>query len=287
MSKPIRKILVFLLITFLLSGIFYFLIIKAGALGNFSIGLMWCPGIAGIATQLIFERSLRGLGWRFRPVKYQVLAYLTPLAYALAAYLVLWLTGLGRFDPQTAQNAISAQFGISATLSTPVFTGLYFLIIATVVVITGGLLPALGEEIGWRGLFVPELAKVTSFTNVSLISGAVWAIWHAPVLFFADYNNAGAPRWYGLLCFATLVVAISFVFAWLRLKSGSLWTATILHAAHNAFIQAFFTPLTADTGRTAYFFDEFGLLLALAGIVTAWLFWRKRAELPIPEQALT
>lgn len=280
MPKPIKKIIVFLLITLALSSIFYFLIIKAGARGNLSIGLMWCPGIAGIATQLIFERSLRGLGWQFRPVKYQWLAYLTPLAYALAAYLVLWLTGLGRFDPETVQRAISARYGIATTLSTPVFIGLYFLIVATVVVITGGLLPALGEEIGWRGLFVPELARVTSFTNVSLISGVVWAIWHTPVLFFADYNNAGAPRWYGLLCFAILVISMSFASAWLRLKSGSLWTAAILHAAHNAFIQAYFTPLTADAGRTAYFVDEFGLLLALAGVVTAYLFWRKRNELP-------
>jgi membrane protease YdiL (CAAX protease family) len=29
----------------------------------------------------------------------------------------------------------------------------------------GPLITALGEEIGWRGLFVPELAKMTSFTK--------------------------------------------------------------------------------------------------------------------------
>ena len=284
MSKPAKKILVFLLLTFAFSSVFYFLIIQSGSRGNLSIGLMWCPGLAGLITQLIFERSLRGLGWRFTPVKYQFLAYLTPLGYALVAYLLLWLTGLGRFDPQTAQTEISAAYGLPATLPTPVFTIIYFLVVATVVFVMGGLLPALGEEIGWRGLFVPELSKLTSFINVSLISGVVWVVWHTPVLLFADYNNAGAPRWYGLLCFAILVISMSFAFAWLRLKSGSLWTAVILHAAHNAFIQAFFTPLTANTGHTAYFSDEFGLLLALAGIVTAYLFWRKRAELPVREQ---
>jgi membrane protease YdiL (CAAX protease family) len=190
MSKPAKKILVFLLLTLVFSTFFYFLIINSGSRGNFSIGLMWCPGLAGLITQLIFERSLRGLGWRFKPVKYQFLAYLTPLAYALTAYLLLWLTGLGRFDPQTAQAGISAAYGIPATLPTPVFTVLYFLVIATLVFMIGGLLPALGEEIGWRGLFVPELSKLTSFTNLSLISGLVWAVWHAPVLLFADYNNA-------------------------------------------------------------------------------------------------
>jgi uncharacterized protein len=280
MSKPVKKILVFLLLTLAFSSVFYFLIIKAGALGNLTVGLMWCPGLAGILTQLSFEKSLRGLGWRFKPVKYQLTAYLTPLAYALAAYLVLWLSGLGRFDPEGARSALTGTFQLPAALPNSIFTGVYFLVVATVVFVLGGLFPALGEEIGWRGLFVPELAKVTSFTNAALISGAVWTAWHAPLLVFADYNNAGAPRWYGLLCFAVLVIAISFVFAWLRLKSGSLWTAVILHAAHNSFVQAFFTPLTADTGHTAYFIDEFGLLLALAGVLTAYLFWRKRAELP-------
>jgi len=38
-----------------------------------------------------------------------------------------------------------------------------------------------------------------------------------------------------------MIVSISFVFAWMRLKSGSLWTGVLLHASHNLFIQAFFS----------------------------------------------
>jgi membrane protease YdiL (CAAX protease family) len=285
MSKPWKKIITFLLLTFAFSGFFYYLIIRDGKLGSFSGGLMWCPGLAAIITQLIFERSLRGLGWGFKPWKYQLVAYLTPLAYALAAYLILWLGGLGRFDPAGAQQIISQQLGLPGTMSTAVFTVVYFLVVATLVVLLAAV-SALGEEIGWRGLLVPELAKVTSFTGVALISGAVWAIWHAPILLFADYNNAGAPVWFGLLCFAILVIAISFVFAWLRLKSGSLWTAVLLHAAHNAFIQQFFTPMTGPARLTPYFIDEFGLLLPLVCVALAWLAWRKRNELTESEPAM-
>ena len=50
-----------------------------------------------------------------------------------------------------------------------------------------------GEEIGWRGLLVPELAKMTSFTKTALISGIVWAAWHMPAIFLADYNSGGTP----------------------------------------------------------------------------------------------
>jgi membrane protease YdiL (CAAX protease family) len=81
---------------------------------------------------------------------------------------------------------------------------------------------------------------------VALISGVIWSVWHYPILFFADYN-ASTPAWYGAACFTVMVVGLSFAFAWMRLKSGSLWTAVLLHASHNLFIQRVFDPLTTDT----------------------------------------
>jgi membrane protease YdiL (CAAX protease family) len=143
---------------------------------------------------------------------------------------------------------------------------------------------ALGEEIGWRGFLVPELAKTTSFTATSLISGIVWSLWHYPILIYADYN-AGTPTWYGLTCFTVMVISISFIFAWMRLKSGSVWTAAILHASHNLYIQGVFTPITRDTGKTKWFVDEFGCVLPLVAIAFAIYFWTKRRELPPVQSA--
>jgi len=140
---------------------------------------------------------------------------------------------------------------------------------------------ALGEEIGWRGFLVPELARTTSFTATALISGIVWSLWRYPVLIWGDYN-AGTPTWYGLMCFTVMVISISFVFAWMRLKSGSLWTGAILHASHNLYIQAIFTPLTRDTGHTKWYIDEFGCVLPIIAIVFAVYFWSRRKELPAP-----
>jgi membrane protease YdiL (CAAX protease family) len=135
---------------------------------------------------------------------------------------------------------------------------------------------ALGEEIGWRGFLVPELYKTVGFTRTAVISGIVWSIWHYPVL-WGDYN-AGTPTWYGLSCFTVLVLAISFVFAWMRLKSGSLWTGALLHASHNLYVQNIFTPLTRNTGRTAWYIDEFGAVLPLIAVLFAIYFWRRRGE---------
>ena len=75
------------------------------------------------------------------------------------------------------------------------------------------------------------------------------------------------------LTFTWMVVASSFVCAWLRLKSGSLWTAVIPHASHNLYIQDIFDPLTQDRRITKYVTTEFGI-----GLAVAYYFWRRRGE---------
>ena len=57
-----------------------------------------------------------------------------------------------------------------------------------------------GEEIGWRGLLVPELVKVTSFTKTALIIGIVWAAWHIPGIFLADLSG-DTPDLYAAIFF--------------------------------------------------------------------------------------
>jgi hypothetical protein len=71
----------------------------------------------------------------------------------------------------------------------------------------------------------------------------------------------------------------------MRLKSGSLWTGAMLHASHNLFVQAIFTPLTRNTGKTAWYIDEFGAILPAVMLVFAIYFWRRRNELPAPDKA--
>lgn len=262
-SDSQKRIGTFLVITFLLSAIFWGVIWQAGSTkvggGILTLALMWCPGIAALVTTLIFQHNVRRLGWRSGNLGYSLLAYVLPIAYCLIVYGYVWLTGLGGF---TTQNVPAGQ---------PLFV--FVLVNATIVFLLGGVLSALGEEIGWRGLLVPELAKLTSFTNVALISGVIWTIWHLPLLVFSDYNS-GAPTWYTLICFAVLAMGLSFALAWLRLRSNSLWPAVILHGSHNLFVQAIFDPLTADKGITRYITTEFGIGLALVGLAIALIFWK-------------
>ena len=282
-----KKIYVYLALAFGFSSIFYYFIINQGRLHApgappYTLFLMWSPGIAALITSFYFQRNLRGMGWGWGKTKYQFWSYALPVLYGLIAYGMIWLSGLGGFPNQVyvehAAQQITDMFGW-ANLSTGA-------VIAVAIVIDGTLgvliscISALGEEIGWRGFLVPQLAKITSFTKTALISGGIWSLYHYPVLLFADYNS-GAPAWYCLLCFTVLVLGASFAFAWLRLRSGSLWTGVFLHASHNLFIQSIFDRITLDTGLTKYFTGEFGIALALVSLVIAYVFWRRRSELSV------
>lgn len=277
-SPDRRALPLYLLLTLAFSSIFWFLIIKSGHVGGggglYVAALMWCPASAALLTCKIVRRDVKTLGWKWTP-RYQAISYFIPLVYAAVTYGVVWLSGLGGFYNKPFVAAISARFGLGAL---PPWAGiaLYFFLAATTGVIRG-CATALGEEIGWRGFLVPELARRTSFTATALISGFLWAMWHYPILIFADYN-AGTPTWYSLTCFTVMVVELGFIFAWLRLRSGSLWTGAVLHASHNLFIQAFFDPMTADTGRTKYVIGEFGAALPVTLLVLAVYFWTRRGE---------
>ena len=268
MPQAKRAIATYLVLVFGLSSIFYTLIIRAGTLsaahGMYVLALMWCPGTAGILTMLITTGSLRGMGWKPGNPKWLALAYLLPVAYGCVAYFVVWGAGWGTFT--------------IAHLPAGTGTAKYVATAATVGVL-GSLISATGEEIGWRGVLVPQLSRVTGFTGTALISSGIWALWHTPVLLFADYNS-GTPWWYGLTCFAVMVLGIGTAFAWLRLRSGSLWTGALFHASHNLFIQGVFDRMTGDAGHTAWITGEFGIALALLAVVVGVEFWRRRGALP-------
>ncbi|HSM25912.1 MAG TPA: type II CAAX endopeptidase family protein [Anaerolineaceae bacterium] len=282
-SKSMKKIYTFLALVLILSAIVYYFIFKSGSLhafgGNLVLLLMWVPGVSGIITQLIFERTLRGMGWKLGKAKYLLIAYFLPVLYCLVVYGITWITGLGSVPNPEFLKEVTSTYGITNT--NPAIVILIFSVVASVVGLFGSLVSATGEEIGWRGVLVPELAKVTSFSKVALISGIIWAVWHLPAILFADYNLPGIPKWYAGLMFTIMVLGISFAFAWLRLKSGSLWTAAILHASHNLFVQVIFTPLTLQNKITPFIIDEFGIGLALAGVVVAWFFIRKNNQQPL------
>jgi membrane protease YdiL (CAAX protease family) len=51
----------------------------------------------------------------------------------------------------------------------------------------------------------PQLAKLTTFTKVAIISGIIWAVWHFPLIIFSNYNSI-TSLWYALPLFLISVL---------------------------------------------------------------------------------
>ena len=279
--KPLAKqIVTFLCLVFLFSSLPYFLMIHShhiGAGNGLVVRLvMWCPAAAAFATCALFHIDTRTLGWNWRPLRFEALAYFLPLLYAIPVYVVTWIAVHGSFALKVFESAAAESFSMPSSPHLAAF-GLMIPLLATLGVI-GSLANALGEEIGWRGFLLPRLVGQLGFTFGCLVSGIVWAAWHYPGLLWSDYN-AGTKPAYALTCFTLMVTADAFIMGWLRLKSGSLWPCAMLHASHNLFIQAILDRMTAPAGRALYFTTEFGCGLALAIGATAVYFWMRRGEL--------
>jgi membrane protease YdiL (CAAX protease family) len=240
-----------------------------------SLLVMWTPGLAAIGASVLTRRSFREIGWRPWPLKWLLVGWLLPTLIALPAYALIWLTHLG--------GAPSATFLQRArfTLGMPHATDGWVIAAAFAYISLVNLLPSmllsLGEEIGWRGFLVPELTKSIGFGRASLFSGLIWAAWHLPGILGGSYGAHGTPKLYQLACFSAMVISSGVILAFLRMKSGSIWPAVIMHATHNGVIQAFFDRITIDTGHTHYFTGEFGIALVPFTVALAYYMWH-RAE---------
>lgn len=272
-----NRIIVYYVLLLLLSTPWEWLMARHGMTVLLATGVMWMPALAACLATWLFGGSVRSFAWRLGEVRWLRWGYVIPLCYALPVYLAVWLGGWGGFDPARFVAQAAPALGLS-TLPVPVaWTGY------VVIAMTAGFIDkagrALGEEIGWRGFLVPELAKITNFTGVGLVSGAMWAFWHYPGIVFSNYNE-GTPAWYALTCFTVMVISGGVIAAWLRLRSRSIWPSVFYHAAHNMFIQLIFTPMTIDTEPTRWLIDEFGAGMAVTCAIVAFWLWTKRGELP-------
>jgi membrane protease YdiL (CAAX protease family) len=107
---------------------------------------------------------------------------------------------------------------------------LRMLLQAMVAGITINAIVALGQELGWRGFLHHELRM--GFLQKSLVIGALWGVWHAPIVALG-HNYPQHPA-LGIVLMVAWATAISPIFAYVRERSGSVVAAGILHGTLNA-----------------------------------------------------
>ena len=262
---------IFLALTFLFSSPLYYLhaLSTSPAAGTYIRLLMWSPGLAALLTLRLGLGVGPSIGWRWPRPSQVAVSCCIPIAYLLVTYVIGIGAGGGSFP--NAQYVQSTRKSFAWTTSPEWVVMLGFLVLTGITRIITESATALGEEIGWRGFLVPALARRFTFGWTALISGVIWSGWHLPLIFVHQPNAFGRENLIGAGCLVLSLTGASFPLAWLRLRSGSVWSATLFHSAHNVF-NGFALALVLSNAQSPLLLDETGLIMAGVGICLAILF---------------
>jgi membrane protease YdiL (CAAX protease family) len=257
-----QRIVIFIALTTLLSAPLWWL---ARQSGFYTVLLMWCPGLAAMATLKLTGGALAELGWRGADLKWIVSGWLITIAYWAVAYAAVAALGVAGFPDAAALGKIAKQSFLVSD-APPAIALIVVGSYAATAGVVDGIGRALGEELGWRGLLTPEACARFGFLPGALWVGLVWGLWHLPLLI-------GQTPVSGIVDFMLLVVGVSVLYAWMRLRSESVWPSTLMHALHNALRSGLFGVLSFNTATTSpLWLGETGYALAAAGILLAAVF---------------
>jgi membrane protease YdiL (CAAX protease family) len=204
-----------------------------------------------IAGRYVFQDGFANAGWSWgKPKHYLAVVGLVVLVWVVPSILEL------------AFGMHSLPAGVIATEVLAVFV-LRF--VAT-------LIPAFGEEFGWRGYMLPRLARRYSVRWALLLHAFIWWAWHLPTLVGFGARTEGAA---GPVLGVAVVLLISIIpsmmhaviYAYIWSSSQSLAVATVYHSAFDE---------TRDALETSVGFGPFvdviwqNVVLTLVGALLLW-----------------
>jgi membrane protease YdiL (CAAX protease family) len=238
----------------------------------------FCPALACfIVRKWVTKEGFADAGLQIKLKNncfYYLVAWLLPLAVTPIIIVLATLFNLSQpdFTLQRFLETLNLPGGIPETPDHILFLLIPTLLIQTIVLTT----PIVwGEEFGWRSyLQIRLLAERPLMAAIS--TGLIWGIWHYPLVFigYERYEN----KFLGLLIFTVFTVLLSIIFGWLRLKTGSVWAASLAHGATNT-IGGSLTLMLFYGGSNWMWVGYNGILAWIPlGIVCAWIILTGRLQ---------
>ncbi|BCK59125.1 CPBP family intramembrane glutamic endopeptidase [Nocardia wallacei] len=207
-------------------------------------GLGMCTPALGLLVAAAFTGDIRrprqllastGISrpdsWR-RLARFLAVGLLLPLAVVAATIAIAVLTGVYRLHTPFPVAALATELAISLVTFVPLLVLMF------------------GEEWGW-GYLLPRLLPLGMLRGV-VLSGLIWGLFHAP-LTLQGYLYPSLPGLVGMLIFTTGSLLLGCLMAWIRIASGSLWPAVVLHGSSNLLANPIPATIGAATGPVGAF----------------------------------
>ncbi len=246
-----KKVNIFIVITFLLTWIMTFGLMFNGGYQNpyarvIIVGCMFMPAIATIITTLITKEKFKDV-W-IKPnlngnIKYYLMAWLLPGLLIVFGAIVYFIIFPAYFDGNMNNmiNNTKAQLttlGQAVPSDSEIKYMLIFQMASSILIAPiANFIPCLGEELGWRGYLLTNLLEKHSLIKATLISGIIWGIWHAPMIAMGHNYGLSYPTapWGGIFAMVIFCIFVGSILSFLTLKTKSCIPAAIGHAMVNGF----------------------------------------------------
>jgi membrane protease YdiL (CAAX protease family) len=244
MKKAIEFTIVTCTISWIIAGIailgFGLRVSQGSAYTVFAALYMFLPALCSIVLQLIHKEKLfRNLGISFKINRWFFIAGIVPLVYTFltmginllfpnVSFSTTYEGFLAILPPE--QVEIAKQYSPMFQLSPLMF---FFIQLGSAII--GGYtinnLFGFGEELGWRGYFLKSLSG-KKLIPASIIIGAVWGIWHFPLILIGHNYPAHPVAGVGMMI--VFCILLTPLMIYIVKKSKSVISASIFHGVNNA-----------------------------------------------------
>ena len=221
-----------------------------------AIGAGWTLALTafGVWVLMWFGRTAnRQAAWPGAPANAGTVARWTVGAAVIpaAAFMLAWAVLPPSVPGATATTApaIVREFTLAGVLGA-----------LTVNLSYGG---SLGEEPGWRGVWLPRLLRGHSPLRASLVIGFWWAPWHAPIDLAQGFGVTGVGA---LVVRLIWVLPVAVVFTWVTVRAGgSLLPPFAFHTSLNVLPDS----LARDAARYERAWELFVVLVVATAFAVA------------------
>ncbi len=244
MNKLVQFFGIIIILNLGMVGVFHLLGLDYKGIYGVVLGTayMFVPMIAALIVKKAIhkEKIKKDLLISFKINKWFIAAIAIPPLLAFTTFgvsllfpsvsLSLDMEGMfARYEAQLTPEQMD-QMRISMKLM-PVHPALMTLIQGLIAGVTINAVAGFGEELGWRGFLLREFEEM-KFIKASIIMGAIWGIWHAPIILMG-HNYPEHPE-VGVLMMMIWCILLSPLFNYITIKTKSVIAASVLHGTLNA-----------------------------------------------------
>ncbi len=239
-----KRLIIFIALTIILAWIVFLMVpicgltYGSGAAVIILAVAMFMPALSNLLTRLITKEGFGNMYLRphFKGhMKEYLLLYFGPTALLVLSGVLYFLIFPGSFDPEltTLKGMVASSGKQGLDVSTLLIAQSLILVVIGPIV---NIIPTLGEELGWRGYLLPKLRIFLSDRTALIITGAIWGIWHLPVIVMGHNYGTGywGYPWLGILAMIVFCVVLGIIEGYISIKLESVIPAAMIHSTVNA-----------------------------------------------------